>query len=956
MHLATASGPVLTRLSGVRETVVANIEASVAEHPEGVLHSYEGSRRHRSQTHRELWQRSSRIAAGLQYAIPRTGTPVGLLIKDVVDCVPAFWACLRAGMMAVPLAGVAQEFVRLSHSNSLRHALAVLDEPFVIVDEFFADVPQLLDFGSGTTVLPLEQIEDNAQPLRESPPSQPLYLVPTSGSTGSLKLVALDHACVLDRNYSRQVRYEGAFLNSFPFDSTTGLQAIFPRHAAWVQMPLELLIARPLSLFDAIEEFQISGLQITNSLAAAIVMAHKETERRWKLSCLRQVGIGAEPVSGKIAAELDRVLTMQGANSGIIRAGYGTTETGVLVTGANPTAANEDGGVALGACMPGVSIRIVDDRNRLLTEGEAGQIQVLSPQRIFSQYWKDPAATRASFTEDGWWRTGDLGSLREGELTVRGRAKELFIAHGRKYSLSEIDEHLQTIGIGVPAFAVVLPPSDMEQERLVVAFVATGETEANRAISEAITAAIVRRFGVRPATVVGVRADLVSFTPTGKLRRAVLTDRLRSALLALLDEGEREPVEPTRENGVPTLEVALFDIWTEITGAQGRPDIGANFFDLGGDSIGAIRLFLRVEEAIGRALPAEEFYREPTFEKLLELARIMTALPVGGRQSDRSVLIRELEIAHSKRLPVEFDRASPVQWAAACHALWDGGRVAIAEHTAVHLQARYPEMAYFAWLTELFRAVPTDMPLPIPFTDRPEEEIQCLIRPNCRSILLVFCAREGTLGHPLNFVHQWLGRLPASLIYIKDVRNLCGAAGFSTLGPDRASSVVALREMIRACGAERICTLGVSMGGYAALSYGLDLGARAALCLAGATDLTPEFMKQLGPLPAEYIALRKQAPDYLRNLRDAYAAAEQSPAVMIAYSAGHDQDRMRAMQMAGLPNVEILAVDHAAHNVVDPLIRRKMFLPLLQSLLTMKAYVRESHSEQMSQRHTNREA
>jgi len=207
-------------------------------------------------------------------------------------------------------------------------------------------------------------------------------------------------------------------------------------------------------------------------------------------------------------------------------------------------------------------------------------------------------------------------------------------------------------------------------------------------------------------------------------------------------------------------------------------------------------------------------------------------------------------------------------------------------------------------------------------------------RPDCSDVMLCFCGANGTLGLPINFIHQWLGRLPASLVYIKDFRDLSGGCGFPTLGPDRSSAVAGLRRIADDINARRIFTLGSSLGGFAALYYGLALDAVAVLSLAGATDLTRDFVETVGPLQKRYLNLYKQAPDYTVNLRDWYAAAPRPPHVLLAYSAGNPRDRWQAERIAGLADVELLAVEYPEHNVVDPLIRQGKFLPLLHRLLS----------------------
>jgi hypothetical protein len=307
--------------------------------------------------------------------------------------------------------------------------------------------------------------------------------------------------------------------------------------------------------------------------------------------------------------------------------------------------------------------------------------------------------------------------------------------------------------------------------------------------------------------------------------------------------------------------------------------------------------------------------------------------------SPHAAFVTQLESGCASGRPPALDQATPHQWAAACHELWEAGRIDVVEYGARLLHPAYPDLSYLASLVAFFDAMPRDPPPALDFREDPAAEIQVVRRPDCDAVLMCFCACQGTLGLPISFIHQWVGRLPASLVYIKDFRNLAGGCGFPTLGPDRVASVAALRRIANQLAGRRIFTLGVSMGGYAAMYYGLQLQAVAVLNLAGATDFSPDFVDSLGQVPEDYLTLRRIAPDYARNLRDLYAAAKHRPRVMISYSAGHPRDRAQAERMAGLPNVELMPSDFGQHNVLDPLIRERQFMPLLRRFLSTEPTV-----------------
>jgi hypothetical protein len=252
------------------------------------------------------------------------------------------------------------------------------------------------------------------------------------------------------------------------------------------------------------------------------------------------------------------------------------------------------------------------------------------------------------------------------------------------------------------------------------------------------------------------------------------------------------------------------------------------------------------------------------------------------------------------------------------------------------LRAVYPEIQYLATLVEWLDAIPRHLPAPLAFDDDPAAEIQIVPRPGCDTVLLCFCAAGGgTLGLPVSFVHQWLGRLPVSLVYIKDFRELWGTCGYPSLGPDRFQSVAALRCIAAQLGGRQIYTFGVSHGGYPALYYGLALGAAAALCLGGKTDLRPDLNHSLGAVTPTYLNFLKQVPGHAEDMGESYAAAKYRPHVLLAFGADNLPDRVHAEKMSKrVPNVELIAVQGSAeHNVIDPLIRQRGFRGLLYRLL-----------------------
>ncbi|MEO6826003.1 MAG: 3-phosphoshikimate 1-carboxyvinyltransferase [Microbacteriaceae bacterium] len=120
---------------------------------------------------------------------------------------------------------------------------------------------------------------------------------------------------------------------------------------------------------------------------------------------------------------------------------FGTTETG-LATLASPADPIQKMWGTDGRAMPGVSLRIVDDAGVPVPSGTEGNFELTGPT-IFDGYLDRPDLTREAFTDDGWYRTGDLAAIDEqGYLRITGRVRDVINRGGEKIPVSEIEQLL----------------------------------------------------------------------------------------------------------------------------------------------------------------------------------------------------------------------------------------------------------------------------------------------------------------------------------------------------------------------------------------------------------------------------------------------------------------------------------------------------------------------------------
>jgi acyl-CoA synthetase (AMP-forming)/AMP-acid ligase II/acyl carrier protein len=448
---------------------------------------------------------------------------------------------------------------------------------------------------------------------------------------GNLKLVAVSQSAALYRTFALPPKTEHRWLGTFPLDGITGQNCALVPYGSWTQIGADTFAANPLSVLDAIQELRVTGLTLTPSAARRVIAAPAHSGRTWDLGSLRQLGLGGETVAYVLAENLARFLSAHGASPSVIRAGYGTTETGYLVQGANPIASPQVDAPSLGACAPGASLRVVGTDGKILAEGEIGELQVSRPQTMFSSYWGDPAATRQCFTDDGWWRTGDLGRLQDGELSLHGRAKEIFVVSGKKISLASIDAEIEgVLGDQERVFSCAVHWPGEVSERLAVVFVPADPNPSRSAeIADLILRTVARRFGVRPSPVIAATLDDVPLSGGGKIRRSELARRVQSSeLLTWRDASPRSNfVEPRQTE---PIEPRLAQIWRDALNITGDLDRNASFFDLGGDSPRSVMLHEAVEQQFGKQISPEDFFAEPTFSTLLKLVASGGELTASG--------------------------------------------------------------------------------------------------------------------------------------------------------------------------------------------------------------------------------------------------------------------------------------------------------------------------------------
>ena len=232
------------------------------------------------------------------------------------------------------------------------------------------------------------------------------------------------------------------------------LQPAFSGCPAYLMSPGAFL-QRPARWLKAISTFRATrsgGPNFAYDLAATRVSA--DDRESLDLRCWRAAYNGAEPVRHDTMAAFARTYAESGFDGTAFRPCYGLAESTLLVStgrwneSLSPRsceAAKAGATVSCGAPAFGTRVRIADPAaHTLCRDGEVGEIQVAG-ESVTLGYWNRPLETAAAFGDgigasgERWLRTGDLGYLRNGELYVTGRIKDLLIVRGAKHFPQDLE-------------------------------------------------------------------------------------------------------------------------------------------------------------------------------------------------------------------------------------------------------------------------------------------------------------------------------------------------------------------------------------------------------------------------------------------------------------------------------------------------------------------------------------
>ncbi len=430
-------------------------------------------------TYGELDRTVARTVIALFEAGLQPGDRVAAQVQKSVASLFVYLACLRAGLVYLPLNTAYQ-------SSELDYFLRDAEPGLILVEPENADAITALSNGSvGAPVMTLGEIEQRGLAKRVARASAKFdtrrcnasdlaAIIYTSGTTGRSKGAMVTHGNLMSNARSLtqvwQFSSDDVLLHALPIFHVHGL--FVANHCA-LTSGARILWNNRFNAQAVVRQLETATVFMGVPTYYTRLLAESGLSRE-RCEGMRMFISGSAPLLAETHSEFERRTGHR------ILERYGMSEAGMITS--NPYHGERRAGT-VGLPLPGIEVRVVDEADQALAEGQKGAIQVKG-ENVFSGYWRMPEKTKQEFTDDGWFRTGDIGVFdTDGYLSIVGRAKDLIITGGYnvypkeiELALDELPQVAESAVIGVPhddfgeavtAVVVGKPGAKADEERII---------------------------------------------------------------------------------------------------------------------------------------------------------------------------------------------------------------------------------------------------------------------------------------------------------------------------------------------------------------------------------------------------------------------------------------------------------------------------------------------------------
>ncbi len=597
-------------------------------------------------SYRDLDQRARAIAAALQANVA-VGERAVLLFPSGPDYVAAFFGCLYAGVIAVP--AYPPESTRRHHQARLLSIISDAEPRVLLTIASLGD--GLAQIENAPPVLSVDTLDAQLAERWAEPELHAddiAFLQYTSGSTALPKGVQVSHGnlvaneVLIRRGFGIDLNPDDVIVSWLPLYHDMGLiggllQPIFSGVPCVLMAPAYFL-GRPLRWLEAISEYRgtiSGGPDFAYRLCSERVS--ESALERLDLSTWRVAYSGSEPIRLDTLERFAEKFATCGFTPNNFFASYGLAEATLFVAGGTrghgipalrldeqALAANraEPGqGTAIMSCgtsQPEHAVLIADPHTLSeLPDNHVGELWASGPS-IAHGYWRNPQASAKTFVQHAgrtWLRTGDLGFIREGQVYITGRLKDLLIVRGHNLYPQDIEHtierEVEVVRKGrVAAFAV----NDQGLEGIGIAAEISRSVQKilpPEALIKAIRQAVAEAYQEAPSVVVLLNPGALPKTSSGKVQRSACALRHADGSLdsyAQFPDLKAHTSDAALESD---LQNQIAAIWCEqLQVATVAAD--DHFFLLGGNSITATQVVARLRETLGLELNLRMLFEAPT--------------------------------------------------------------------------------------------------------------------------------------------------------------------------------------------------------------------------------------------------------------------------------------------------------------------------------------------------------
>jgi len=622
------------------------------------IHYIEGENNERALPFGELHSRALGLLHHFQACGATPGSEMILLLDSNAQFVDVFWACVLGNLIAVPLAPGATD----EHKLKFFRVLDKLKQPHLCTDGKIHS--RLAAFAAGTpmeaalarmkskTVF-IDRIDDISRPGKPhaAVPDDIAFVQYSSGSTSEPKGVALTHHNLLTNiaaiAQGINLTESDSGLSWMPLTHDMGLIGFhltpFVMNVTHHLMSTAAFVRRPQLWLAQASEKQATILCSPNFGYRHFLKTFKpDKAAALDLKPVRVLFNGAEPISVELCEEFLGAMAPYGLARSAMFPVYGLAEASLAATfpppgtgyatvtvrrdaltigkpvqAATPGDAQATTLVLVGQPVVGCQLRIADDANNTLSADTVGHV-LIRGDNVTRGYYRDPAATTASISEDGWLVTGDLGFVSAAGLAITGRAKEILFVSGQNYYPQDLEAIIEkNAGIELGKVAVCGARADNAATDEVLAFVLfRGELTEFLDTVKAVRKAVNEHIGIVVSHVIPVAK--IPKTTSGKIQRYLLADAYQKGefndILATLHQ-----LTASAADAVPEAHSEIERNLKQICDAflTDRPvGVHDNIFELGTSSLTLAQIYQRIDAIYPGQLEVTDFFDYPTIAEL----------------------------------------------------------------------------------------------------------------------------------------------------------------------------------------------------------------------------------------------------------------------------------------------------------------------------------------------------